>query len=166
MHYLDLSLSVQFGLIGLIVVLGAGISMRTVMYFRHEAAGVPSLYPVSWNGSQRRVLERLRLLIGLGLAALWADYVFAIPSVPPAWPLKCLDVIALACMLSASYAWAVLLAARNWRAFEAVPRSFLLIIALLMLWWGTAFSAIGWMLAEASTPVPFRVFPRAPMRLW
>src|SRR6266516_3349945 len=31
-------------------------------------------------------------------------------------------------------------------------------IALLVLWWATAFSAIGWMLAEASTPPKVHMF--------
>jgi hypothetical protein len=61
-------------------------------------------------------------------------------------------------MLSVSYAWAVLLAARDWKRLDALPQSFLVIIAFLVLWWGTAFSAIGWMLAEASTPPTVHMF--------
>jgi hypothetical protein len=67
--------------------------------------------------------------------------------------------MSLISMLSASYAWAVLLAARNWTRFDAVPRSFLVITTFLVLWWGTAFSAIGWVLTEASAQQPFRAVP-------
>ena len=42
---------------------------------------------------------------------------------------------------------------------DTIPRSFLVILAFLILWWGTAFSAIGWMLTEASAPPPFRAVP-------
>src|SRR5258706_12598175 len=51
--------------------------------------------------------------------------------------------VSLISMLSVSYAWTLLLAARDWKAFNAFPRSFLLIVTFLVLWWGTAFSAIG-----------------------
>jgi hypothetical protein len=159
MHYADLNLSIQISLISLIVVVAAGLLTRTVMFFRRESAGIQTLYPNSWNVSQCRTLERFRLLIGLGLVALWATYLYLAPSVPPKWPFEFLEVIALISMLSASYAWAVLLAARNWSGLEAIPHSFLVIIAFLVLWWGTAFSAVGWMLAEASAPPPFHVVP-------
>src|SRR5260370_12151233 len=62
--------------------------------------------------------------------------------------------VSLISMLSVSYAWPLLLAARDWKAFDAFPRSFLLIVTFLVLWWGTAFSAIGWMLAGATSPQP------------
>jgi hypothetical protein len=62
--------------------------------------------------------------------------------------------VSLISMLSVSYAWTLLLAARDWKAFNAFPRSFLLIVTFLVLWWGTAFSAIGWMLAGATAPQP------------
>ena len=62
-------------------------------------------------------------------------------------------------MLSVSYAWTVQLATRNWKRLDAFPRSLLLTITFLVLWWGTAFTAIGWMFAEASAPPTFRIFP-------
>ena len=67
--------------------------------------------------------------------------------------------MSLVSMLSASYAWAVLLDARNWTRFDVMPRSFLVITTFLVLWWGTAFSAIGWVLTEASAQQPFRAVP-------
>src|SRR5258705_12388117 len=62
--------------------------------------------------------------------------------------------VSLISMLSVSYAWTLLLSARDWKAFNAFPRSFLLIVTFLVLWWGTAFSAIGWMLAGAGGTQP------------
>jgi len=44
------------------------------------------------------------------------------------------------------------------KRLEALPRSFFLIMAFLVRWWGTASSAIGWMLVEASAPPPIRIF--------
>ena len=158
MHYSDLHLSTQLGLIGLVFVLWAGLLMKAAVYFRFESAGIRPLYPDSWNVAQCRALERFRLLIGLALVPLWAVYLFIVPSASTKWSFGYLQVISLIAMLSVTYAWAVLLAARNWKGLEAFPRSFLLIIAFLVLWWGTAFSAIGWLLAEASAPQPFRVF--------
>ena len=158
MHYSDLHLSTQLGLILLVFVLWAGLLMRAVVYFRLESAGIRPLYPDSWNVAQCRTLERFRLLIGLGLVPLWAVYLFIVPSAATKWSFGYLQVISLVAMLSVTYAWAVLLAARNWKRLDAFPQSFLLIIAFLVLWWGTAFSAIGWMLAEASTPPTIHMF--------
>ena len=158
MHYSDLHLSTQLGLIGLVLVLWTGLLMKAVIYFRLESTGIRRLYPDSWNVAQCRTLERFRLLIGLGLVPLWVVYLFIVPSVSTKWSFGYLQVISLIAMLSASYAWIVLLSARNWKRLDMFPRSFLLIIAFLVLWWGAAFSAIGWMLAEASTPPPIRIF--------
>jgi hypothetical protein len=159
MHYSDLHLSTQLGLIGLVFVLWAGLLMRAAVYFRRESAGIRPLYPDSWNVVQCRTLERFRLLIGLGLVPLWGVYLFIAPSMPANWSFGYLgQVISLIAMLSVTYAWAVLLAARNWKRLDAFPQSFLLMIAFLVLWWGTAFSAIGWMLAEASTPPKVHMF--------
>ena len=159
MHYSDLlDLPHQLSLIILIVVLSAGFLMRAGVFFRLESAGLRPLYPDSWNVAQCRTLERFRRLIGLSLIPLWAVYLFIILSKPTNWSFGYLQVISLISMLAISYAWAVLLAIRNLKGLDAVPRSFLLLIGFLMLWWGTAFSAIGWMLAEASITPPIRVF--------
>jgi hypothetical protein len=132
--------------------------MRAVVFFRHESAGIRPLYPDSWNEAQCRALERFRLLIGLAIIPLWAVYLFIVPSMPTNWPFGYLEVMSLICMLSVSYAWVVLLAERNWKRLDGFPRSFLRIITFLVLWWGTAFTAIGWMFAEASAPRPFHIF--------
>ena len=158
MHYSELTMPTQLSLISLVFAVWAGFLMRAVIFFRLESAGIRPLYPDSWKVAQCRALERFRLLIGLALVPLWAVYLFVLPSMPTNWPFGYLAAVTLISMLSVSYAWAVLLAARNWKGLDAFPRSFLLIITFLLLWWGTAFSAIGWMLAEASAPQPFRIF--------
>ena len=159
MHYSDiLDVPNQLSLIILIVVLSAGFLMRAGVFFRLQSAGLRPLYPDSWNVTQCRTLERFRRLIGLSLIPLWAVYLFIILSKPTNWSYGYLQVISLISMLAISYAWAVLLALRNLKGLDALPQSFLLIIAFLVLWWGTAFSAIGWMLTEASTPPRIHVF--------
>ena len=158
MHYSDLELSTQLGLVSLVVVLWVGLVMKAKAFSRRESAGIRPLYPESWNAAQCRTLERFRLLIGLALIPLWAVYLFIVPPTPANWSFAFLEVISLISMLSISYAWTVLLAVRSWKRLDALPQSFLLTIVFLVLWWGTAFSAIGWMLAEASTPRPVHVF--------
>jgi hypothetical protein len=157
MLYRELDFLTQLILIGVVVVIWAALLIRAVIFVRLESAGVGPLYPDSWNVAQCRALEGFRLLIGLALIPLWAVYLFVVPS-PTNWPFGFLEAISLISMLSVSYAWALLLAARDWKGLEAFPRSFLLIITFLMLWWGTAFTAIGWIFAEASAPQPFHIF--------
>ena len=95
----------------------------------------------------------------LGTCPAMGRLLFALPSMPISWPFGYLKAITLISMLSVSYAWTVLLAAHNWKELDAIPHSFLVILAFLILWWGTEFSAIGWMLTEASAPPPFRGVP-------
>jgi hypothetical protein len=159
MLYPDLKLSTQVWLMSLVVAVGAGFLIRSMTFIRLERAGIRPLYPTSWNAAQCRALERFRLLIGLGLVMLWAAYLFVVPAKPTNWPFGYLAAISLISMLAVSYAWTVLIAARNWSRLEVLPRSFLVIITFLALWWGTAFSAIGWMLAEASAPPAFHIIP-------
>jgi len=83
MHYSDLSLSTQLGLISLIGVLSAGFFAKALVFCRHESAGLRPLSPDSWNPAQCQTLERLRLLIGLGLIPLWAVYLLIDRSAPP-----------------------------------------------------------------------------------
>ena len=155
MHHSD---STQLGLISLVVVLSGGLLMRAVVFFRLERAGIRPLYPDSWNEEQCRALERFRLLIGLALIPLWAVTLFVTPSLPTNWPFGFLEATSLICLLCVSYAWVVLLAARDWKGLDALPQSFLVIIVFLVLWWGTAFTAIGWMLAEASAPPRIHIY--------
>ncbi|HEX3163063.1 MAG TPA: hypothetical protein VHQ92_10850, partial [Pseudolabrys sp.] len=85
MHYSDLDLSAQLGLLMLVVVLSTGFLMRTLVFFRLEIAGRRPLYPDSWNVAQCRALERFRLLIGLGLIPLWGVYLLIAPSMSANW---------------------------------------------------------------------------------
>jgi hypothetical protein len=159
MLYTDLSPSTRPILIGLVIVVQAALLIRATIFFRFERAGIHPLYPDSWNAAQCKALESFRLLLGLALIPLWAAYLFVAPSIRTNWPFGYFDLISLISMLSVSYAWTILLATRNWKVLEALPHSFLVMAAFLVLWWGTAFSAIGWMFAQASAPPPFRGFP-------
>src|SRR5229473_1546261 len=114
MHYRDIDFLTQVILIGVVVVVWAALLIRAAIFFRLESAGVPPLYPDSWNVAQCRALERFRLLIGLALIPLWAVTLFVTPSLPTNWPFGFLEATALICLLCVSYAWVVLLAARDW----------------------------------------------------
>jgi hypothetical protein len=159
MHQADLDFSTQLTLTSLIIVVSVAFLIRAAVFFQGERAGIPPTYPDSWNLGQRHALEGLRLLIGLALIPLWALFLIIRPSMPTNWPFGYLEAISFISMLSVSYAWTVLLATRNWKRLDAFPRSFVLTITFLVLWWGTAFTAIGWVFAEVSAPPPFRIFP-------
>jgi hypothetical protein len=159
MRYADLDLPIQLVLIILVMVVWTALLLRAIVFFRQERAGIGPLYPNSWNVGQRQILEWVRRLIGLALIPLWAFYSFVAPSTRTNWPFGYLEAFLLVSMLSVSYAWVLLLAPRNLKRLDAVPRSFLLMLVFLVFWWGTAFSAIGLMFAAASAPTPFRIFP-------
>lgn len=159
MRYAGSDLSIELMLISLVAVVWGALLLRAVVFFRQERAGIGPLYPDSWNVAQRQILERVRLLIGLALMPLWALYSFIISSMQTNWRFDYIGAMLLISMLSVSYAWALLLSPRNLKKLDAVPRSFLLVIAFLVFWWGTAFSAIGLMFAAAAAPPPLRIFP-------
>ena len=160
MRYAELDPSTQSMLAGLVVVIWAAFLTRAVVFFRRERAGIRPLYPDSWKVAQCRALERFRLLIGLALIPSWAIYLSIALPIPlnPRFGNINLEVLLLISMLSVSYAWILLLAPRNWKRLDALPRSFMLMIAFLVLWWGTAFSALGWMFAAVSAPPSFHMF--------
>ena len=155
MDYSDSELQGQIVLASLVVLIGAAFLLRAVIFLRRESAGIRPLYPDSWTDDQRRTLEQIRLVIGRLLVPLWAAYLSVTPLTPRNWRF---ELILLMLMLLVSYAW-TLLAPRNLKQLDAFPRSFLLMIAFLVLCYGTAFSAIGWMLTEASARPSIHIIP-------
>ena len=151
--------STQLVLIGVLVVVSVAFLTRTVIFVRLELAGIGPLYPASWNPAERKALEKFRLLIGLVLIPMWADYILITPSRQTYAPFGYLEMLLLISMISICYAWTLLLAPRDLRMLDRFPRSFLLMFAFLLLWWGTAFSAVGWMLTRVSAPAPLIGFP-------
>jgi hypothetical protein len=156
---MDLSSQTELLLIGVLAVVWMAFFTRTVVFFRREKAGVHPLYPDSWNVGQRIILEKFRLLVGLGLLSLWAVF-FAIRPASSNSSFGYLEILSLIAMLSISYAWVLLLAPRDLKWLETFPQSFALVIAFLVVWWGTAFTAMGWMFAEAAAAsTPIRLLP-------
>jgi hypothetical protein len=158
MEYGELNFLTEFILVGVVVVVATALLIRAAVFFRLERSGIVPSYPNSWNLTQCRALERIRLLIGLLLVPLWVVFLFVIPPMATNWSFGILEAISLISMLSVSYAWALLLAARDWKWLDAFPHSFLLTITFLAFWWGTAFTTIGVIFAEASAPRSFQVF--------
>jgi hypothetical protein len=151
MDYSDSELQGQIVLVSLVVLTGAAFLHRAVIFLRHESAGLRPLYPDGWKDDQRRTFERIRLVIGLSLVPLWAACLSLTPLTPRNWRF---ELILLMLMLLVSYGWTLLLAPRNLKQLNAFPQSFLLMIAFLVLCFGIAFPAIGWMLTEASASPP------------
>jgi hypothetical protein len=150
MHQSIPNLFTELVLISLLVVVWVAFLTRTVIFVRLELAGIGPLYPASWNPAQRKALENFRLLIGLVLIPTWAAYVLITRQTNT--PFEYLEMLLLISMISICYAWTLLLAPRDLRMLDRFPRSFLLMFAFLLLWWGTAFSAVGWMLTRVSAP--------------
>src|SRR4051794_22423888 len=121
MDYSDSELQGQIVLACLVVLTGAAFLLRAVIFLRHESAGIRSLYPDSWKDDQRRILEQIRLAVGLSLVPLWAAYLSLTPLTPRSWRF---ELILLMLMLLVSYAWTLLLAPRNLKQLNAFPRSF------------------------------------------
>lgn len=156
MDYSDPELQGQIVLASLVILTGAAFLLRAVIFLRRESAGIRPLYPNSWEVGQRRTLEQIRLVIGLSLVPLWVAYLSLTPLTPRSWRF---ELILLMLMLLVSYAWTLLLAPRDSKQLNAFPRSFFLMIAFLVLCFGTAFSAIGWMLTEISARPSIHIIP-------
>jgi hypothetical protein len=153
------SLSTQLILVSLLLVVSVALLTRTVIFVRLERAGIGPLYPASWNPTQRKALEIFRLLIGIVLVPMWASYGLVASSRQTYLPFDYFSMLLLISMISICYAWTLLLAPRDLRVLDRLPRSFLLTFTFLLIWWGTAFSAVGWMLTRVSAPAPLLGLP-------
>jgi signal transduction histidine kinase len=141
-------------LIGLLAVSSVSLFLRSIVFFRRDRRGIRSTYPSAWSLAQCRAIERLRLVTGLTLLSLWGLFLFVAPTIATRW--ENYAVIAfLVLLLLISNAWLLLLLPRNWEGFGAMSRSFAIVITFLVIWWGMAFTATGWLLAKATTwPAP------------
>ena len=124
---------------------------RAIILFRRKRAGFHPIYPPTWNLVQCRALERFRLLVGLALIPLWVTFFCIASSIRTDWAYGHLGQFLFGLLLWISDAWVLLLVPRNWQTFGVISRSFWIVMAFLVVWWGTVFTATGWMLAKAST---------------
>jgi hypothetical protein len=148
----------QLILMGVLAVVCAAFVTRAVIFFRREYAGVCLVYPSAWNSVQHRTIEYFRQLVGLALSLLWVAFLLIAPSMRESWPSGYVEVISLISMLVISYAWVILLTPSDWRKLDAFPQSFWPTIAFLVIWWGMAFTAVGWMFVEASASPPLQTY--------
>jgi len=155
----DLSPREQLLLLCILCVIWFALFCRVIAFIRLERSGAAPPYPQSWSETQRRTLERLRSCVGLGVVWLWTIFSVVKPSLPTNWPFGYLEGLSLIALMTISYAWVLLLAPRNLRRLDSLPRSFAIFIAFLVVWWGTAFGLIGWMFVKATTAAPLHLIP-------
>jgi hypothetical protein len=156
MQFADLDLPIQALAYGLLAVVLTAFSLRVVIFFRRDAAGIRPRYPSSWTTAQAKALERFRLLPGLALIPLWTGFLFLLPNVPTNWPFGFLALIALLLM---SHGWVMLLVPRGWRSVGAFAPSFQLTITFLALWWVVMFTATAWIFSKAASVTPALYMP-------
>jgi hypothetical protein len=151
---IEIDPSTQVVLIGLLAVSSASLLLRSIVFFRREKRGMRSTYPNAWSLAQCRAIEQLRMVTGLVLLSLWAIFLFVAPTIATRWA-HCAVIAFVVLLLLISNAWLLLLLPRNWERVGAMSRSFAIVITFLVIWWTTAFTATGWLLAKASTwPTP------------
>src|SRR3954447_4067685 len=155
----DFSPRDQFLFLCIFGVLWFAFFSRVMVFIRLERAGIDPLYPLSWSATQRRTLERIRLYFGFGLFWFWAVFSFVAPSLPTSWYFRYLEPFSMIALMAISYAWVLLLAPRNLQRLDSLPRSFPIFLAVLVLWWGTAFGLIAWMLTKATAAGPLPLIP-------
>ena len=154
----DLGLREQAILLFLIGAMLAAMGARLCMLYRLERAHVAPQLPHSWSIAQRETLQRIRWYIGLGLIWFWAMYCVVRPSFPTNWPFSYVEALSLIALTAMSYAWVLLLVPRNLQRLDALPRSFAIFLAFLLVWWSAAFCLIIWLLTSAAhTPALFLV---------
>ena len=143
----------QLVLIGLVAVSSASLFLRAIVFVHREKRGVQSNYPGAWSTIQRRAIEQVRQVVGLALLALWGTFLSVAPAIETRWPHYGVIVFVILLLLI-SNAWLLLLLPRNWEKFGAMSRSFSIVITFLVIWWGTTFTATGWLLVKAAAPQP------------
>jgi hypothetical protein len=155
-HAHHLSPSIQFLMIGVLIVAFGAFLTRALIFARREYVGIRPVYPSTWSAAQCRSLEYFRLLIGVALIPLWGFFLFIAPSMPTNWPFGYAELISLVLLLLISNAWVLLLVPRNWEKLGAISRSFWITITFLTIWWAVTLTAAGWMFAKASESPPLR----------
>jgi hypothetical protein len=151
MRFANLDLSMQLFSYGLLAIALSALSLRVLIFFRRDVAGVRPRYPTSWTPAQSGALERFRLLPGLALIPLWTGFLFLLPEASKNWPFGFLTLLALLLM---SHAWVMLLVPRGWRSIGAFAPSFQLTITFLASWWVLMFTATVWIFSKAASVTP------------
>jgi hypothetical protein len=151
MRFANLDPSVQVFTYGFLAVVLTAFSLRVVIFFRRDLAGIRPRYPVSWTTAQAKAVERFRLVPGLALIALWTGSLFLLPQAPTNWPFGFLALVALVLM---SHAWVMLLIPRGWRSIGAFAPSFQLTVTFLAVWWVVMFTVTAWIFSKAASVTP------------
>ena len=155
MRYKDLEFSTQILLVTVVAILLSVVVIRAFMFLFHNFTGVAKVYPRTWTPAQCQLMDRLRLLIGLALGALWiATLLVAVPRMPTNWPFGLLEWISIFVLLLLSNAWIILLLPRAWMRFGPLVNRFSIFMGGLIIWWVVTFGGTVWMITKAATPRP------------
>ena len=97
-------------------ILGVGLVVARGIFASYRyATAVQHCYPVAWSDANVRLLERLRISIGLVLALTWGCLMIAAPRMPSSVPFGMLPALFLIFLLLLTTAWVRLMIPTQWK---------------------------------------------------
>jgi len=110
----DLNLLTVAAVGGALLVLIFTALVHAALIFSRRSARRLHRYPSTWKVDQIKIFERLRIVIGLGLAMTWIALQVAMPRMPVAWPFGLEAALLTMALLLLTDAWLMLVRPTNW----------------------------------------------------
>ena len=97
-------------ILGLVLVIARGF-----LALHRQRTAVPHHYPDTWSDADIRILEQIRIAIGLALGMTWAFLLIAAPQMPSNVPFGLRPALALIFVLLLTSAWLGLVMPSLWK---------------------------------------------------
>ena len=130
----DLSPNTEMALyFATLLALALVVARGSLAYHRHRIAA-QHRYPVEWSDAHIRILEHLRISIGLVLALTWGFLLVAAPQMPSSAPFGVLPTLLLIFLLLLTNAWVRLMTPSEWKHTFGTMKSKHAVGCLFVVW--------------------------------
>ena len=147
----DLSSSSQAVLVcAIAIALALALTRGMIALYRHQVA-VPHRYPASWTPNQVRLLEHVRLSIGIALIAAWVCLLVSSPAMPRSEPFGLTQVVLTIALLLLTNAWVLLVMPLDWQHTFVGRMNFDRAVCFILLWWTVLLGASTFVILQSAT---------------
>jgi hypothetical protein len=147
----DLSSSSQAVLVcAIAIALALALTRGMIALYRHQVA-VPHRYPASWTPSQIRLLERVRLSIGIALIGAWVCLLVSSPAMPQSAPFGLTEMALTVALLLLTNAWVLLVIPLDWQHTFVGKMRFNRAVCFILLWWTVLLGASMFAIVQSAT---------------